>query len=172
MEIILKTPPALEPVTLDETRAFLRLSDEQERDTLPTLIAAGRAHVESLTGRALLKQEWQMTLKPPYPPSSPLVRMGAGHVRIQLPKPPLISVESVKLGEKDIPFTQEENKVILSPQFWNEMILINYWAGYGETAADLPPDLKMAVLMVIRCLYDDRPVDTAFLRPFRVLGLL
>lgn len=171
MKIILKTPPVLEPVTIDEARAFLRLANQQEQDTLPTLIAAGRAHVESLTGRALLKQEWQMTLKPPYPPSSPLVRMGAGHVVIHLPKPPLMSVVSVKLGEKDIPFQQEESKVVLSPQYWNETIKINYWAGYGETATDLPPDLKMAVLMVIRCLYDDRPVDTALLRPFRILSV-
>ncbi|MBA3814630.1 MAG: phage head-tail connector protein [Alphaproteobacteria bacterium] len=75
MELFLKTPSVQEPVTIDEVRSYLRLSSEQEDDTLPTLISAARAHVESITGRALLKQEWQVNLKPPYPHFSPLVRM-------------------------------------------------------------------------------------------------
>jgi hypothetical protein len=172
MELFLKTPPVQEPVSIDEVRSTLRLSSEQEDDTLLIMMTAARAHVESLTGRALLKQEWQMNLKPPYPRFSPLVRMRERNIVIDLPKPPLLRFESITLKDEPILFEREGSKVILDPRFWDEEIKIIFWAGYGESAAALPPDLKMAILMVIRCLYDHQPIDSALLKPFRVLQVV
>lgn len=117
MELLLKTPPDQEPITLEEVRSYLRISTEQEDDFLLTLIKAGRTHVESVTGRALLKQQWQMDLKPPYPLSSPLVKRLEKSLVIHLPKPPLLEVESVTVREEEIPFSREGSKVILSPVF-------------------------------------------------------
>lgn len=172
MELFLKTPPVQEPVSMDEVRSYLRLSAEQQDETLLTLIAAGRSHVENFTGRALLKQEWQMNLKPPYPRSSPLVKMRRKNVEIHLPKPPLLRIKAVTFMDTTISFKQEGSRIILDARFWNEEIKITFWAGYGKTAASLPPDLKMAVLIVIRCLYDDRPIELTLLRPFRVLHVV
>lgn len=171
MELLLKIPPVQEPITLEEVRSYLRISTEQEDDVLFTLIKAARCHVESLTGRALLKQQWQMSLKPPYPLSSPLVRRLEKSLVIHLPRPPLLRVESVMVKDEEIPFTQEGSKILLSPLFWEKELRISYWAGYGETGASLPPDLKMAVLMAIRMTYDHQPVDVPLLKSFKVYHL-
>ena len=172
MQLFLKTPPFQEPLRLEEVKAYLRLSFDQEEDFLRTLIAAARAYVEGITGRSLLKQAWELQIRPPYPPSSPLVKCVEKSIEIELPHPPLLEVEAVKLGKKDIPFGIEENKVILSSSFWNKEIFITYWAGYGETAASLPPDLKMAVLMATRFFYDNQEANLPMLRPYKVHRLI
>ena len=62
MELFLKSPPIQEPLTIDEVRTYLKISIKQEDEFLLSLIKSARAHVESVTGRALLKQQWQMDL--------------------------------------------------------------------------------------------------------------
>lgn len=171
MELLLKNSPEQEPITLEEVKSHLRISTEQEDDLLLTLIKAARAHVESVTGRALLKQQWQMDLKPPYPLSSPLVKRMEKNLMIHLPKPPLLEVASVRIRDQDIAFRREGSKVLLSPHFWEQEISVVFWAGYGETGAALPPDLKMAVLTVARCFYDHQPLELPMVKPFRVYGL-
>ena len=168
MELFLKTPPTQEPVTVEEVRDTLRLSSTQEDERVRVLISAARAHVEHVTGRALLKQKWQMTVKPPYPRSSPLIKRSERDLIIALPKPPLLGISSVKVKEKPVGFRREENKIILPTTFMDEEIRITYWAGYGETPLLLPPDLKMAVLEGIRCLYEQQPLDLPLLTPFKV----
>lgn len=172
MELLLKTPPAQEPLTIEEVRSYLRLSVEQDGGSATLLVASARAHVETITGRALLKQKWQLNLKPPYPLSSPLVQRRAKNLLISLPKPPLLSVEAITFKEEAIPFEQEGNRLILSPRFWDKAICITYWAGYGETADSLPPDLKMAVLMATRFFYDQQPMDLALLKPYKVFHVV
>ena len=94
------------------------------------------------------------------------------NVVIQLPKAPLLKVESITMAEEEIPFTNEGHRIILSALFWEKEISITYWAGYGETAASLPPDLKMAVLIVTRCFYDRQSVDATLLNPFKIFHLV
>jgi hypothetical protein len=172
MELILKTSPRHEIIGIEEVRAYLRLSSDQEEGTLPTLISAARAHIESYTGRSLLKQAWQLNLKPPYPRCSPLVRVLENNVILELPRPPLLKVNSVKVKDEEVVFQVEDGKVILSSRFWDKTISVTYWAGYGKRPEALPPDLRLAVLMVIRCLYDGQPVDGSLLRHFRVLRVV
>jgi hypothetical protein len=172
MQLFLKTPPAQEPLTQEEVKAYLRLSTDQEEGFVRMLIASARAYVEGVTGRALLKQEWEMQIKPPYPSSSPLVKREGESVEIELPHPPLLKVEAVKTEEKIILYEVEENKVVLSSLFWNTKLSITYWAGYGETALSLPPDLKMAVLMATRFFYDHQKVELPLLQPFKVLKIV
>lgn len=171
MELFLKTPPAIEPLTLEEVRSYLRMSSQQEDDGLLTLISTARAHLERITGRALLKQQWQMDLKPPYPRSSPLVQRRERNIIIHLPKPPLLGIKAIKVRGKAISFKREESKVILPTIFMEEEIRIIYWAGYGETPAALPPDLKMSVLMAVKCFYEHHEVDLPLLKPFKVFHL-
>lgn len=172
MKLFLQVPPSQEPLTREEVRAYLKLSEGQESDFLAPLISSARTYVEGLTGRSLLKQKWVLEISPPYPPSSPLVKVEEKSLEINLPHPPLLEVEAVTMKGQNIPFTVKESKVRLSSSFWNKEISIAFWAGYGETASSLPPDLKMAVLMATRCFYDQQKGDFSLLTPFKVHHLI
>ena len=172
MQLFLKTPPATEPLTLEEVKTYLRLQSDEEDGFLHTLIASARAYVEGETGRALIKQKWLMEIKPPYPSLSPLVKGTGKSLEIDLPCPPLLEVETIKVGKNDVPFTTVESKIKLPLFAWDKELSITYWAGYGETCESIPPSLKMAVLMATRFFYDNQKVDLPMLRPFKVLRIV
>ncbi|EKE10379.1 MAG: hypothetical protein ACD_16C00043G0006 [uncultured bacterium] len=172
MRLTLRTPVSQEPFSLDEVKRFLRITSDQEENLLQHLLYSARAYVEDMTGRALLKQQWLLEMKPPYPRASPLVRQREGHIEIMLPRPPLLKIVSVEVQGKAISHDSEENRVILAPSFWNQSLSILYWAGYGEEAQSLPPTLKHAILIVLAAFYDHQKVDTSLLTPFRVHHLI
>lgn len=57
------TPPASEPITLDEVKRDLRIDDTRFDTTIPTLIQLARERCESITGRKLVTQTWATTLE-------------------------------------------------------------------------------------------------------------
>ncbi len=61
MSSILLTAPAVEPLTLVEAKAFLRVESNDDDDVIAALIAAARVHVESDTRRALITQSWRLS---------------------------------------------------------------------------------------------------------------
>jgi hypothetical protein len=168
MRLVKKINHQGEIFTLEEIKVFLRLQGDQEDTLLSTLLSSAQAYVEDVTQRSLLKQQWELTLKPPYSPPSPLVRRREKHIEISLPRPPLIAVESVQDKETPLPYIIEANKVILSPMHGDKSISILYWAGYGEESTALPPTLRHAILMVLRAFYDQQKVDLSLLSPFKV----
>lgn len=155
--------PAEEPVSLAEARAFLRLDDTAEDGLVTTLIAAARLHVESLTGRALVNQSWRLVLDAW--PDLPV---------LTLPVSPLVSLVAITAFDAD----GDEHALSLS-QFQLEggvtparLLLpasiagmpamrerlgleIDYVAGYG-TAADVPADLKRALLALVAHWFEHR----------------
>ena len=62
MSLQLITPPALEPVTLDEAKAHLKVDTTDDDALIERLIAAARARAEWHTGRAFLTQSWILWL--------------------------------------------------------------------------------------------------------------
>ena len=62
MASILLTPPAVEPLSLAEAKAFLRVETADDDSLIAALIAAGRIHVERQAGLALITQGWRLVL--------------------------------------------------------------------------------------------------------------
>ena len=60
MSSILLTPPAVEPVTLADAKAYLRVDNDDDDAVISALIAGARAHVEAQTRRALITQTWRL----------------------------------------------------------------------------------------------------------------
>jgi len=152
--------PAQEPVTLAEAKAFLRLDDSAEDGLVSTLITAARLHVEGITGRALMAQDWRVVLDA-WPPDR----------SVRLPVTPLMSVTKITAydGEgigHEIPVAQfwPENGRLLLPLNVAGMpvlrerqgIEVDYRAGFGEATSDVPADLRQALLALVGYWFEHR----------------
>lgn len=172
MQLTCLTPPAVEPLTADDVKWYLRLPEETEGQHLQDLISAARSYVEGTTGRALLKQQWRLNLSPPYPKSSPLIKKESEQIKVYLPHPPILSIEEVSLKSQPTQYTSEGDKVFLSSFCWGKDISITYWAGYGNTTESLPFNLKMGTLMATRLFEFHEPVDLSLLTTFKVFHIV
>ena len=180
MSLQLNTPPAAEPVTLDQAKAWLRVESGGDEDALiAALVAAARARAEWHTGRAFVTQAWTLWLD-------------RAETRIAIPLPPLLSVQSVTLYKRDDSALVLEagdytvdaagSRVLLKVAPFElrpvNAAAVAFTAGYGD-AADVPADIAQAVLQIVSALYEHRGGEAtptpdsalALLAPYRVVKL-
>lgn len=169
MGLTLVTPPAEEPVTLDEAKLHCRVdAGITEHDALlSALIVAAREQVESETGRALVSQTWRLTLDcfPPLP--------------IVLPRAPLVSVDSISyldtsgdsqtLNPAAYRVVTDEVLGKVVPVFGGQWpaarrtegaVTVKFVAGYGE-AQDVPQAIKQWILLAVGGWYGQREAIVA-----------
>ncbi|HEV7276142.1 MAG TPA: head-tail connector protein [Devosiaceae bacterium] len=160
MTAYLLAGPAAEPLTPAEAKAFLRLDDEAEDALVETLITAARLHVEGTSGRALLAQSWRLVLDG-WPADG----------IIKLPVSPLITLTGVTAydtggaphGLALAQFRSEPSRLLLPDHIAGTPVLrprqgleIDYVAGYGVNAGDVPADLRSALLMLVAYWFEHR----------------
>lgn len=184
------TGPAVEPVTVTEAKAHLRVDFADDDTYIETLITAARMWVEEFTRRALVTQTWE------------LVGDGwpAGD-RIALPLGRLQSVTSITGTDEDgtatvvssssyvVDANGEPGRVVLkSSSAWPSTTVkpggfaVRFVAGYGLAAA-VPGPVKAAILLLVGHLYENRedvvvglmatqvPMGArALLWPYRIVG--
>ncbi len=167
MTIYLLAGPAEEPVSLAEAKAFLRLDDTAEDALVTTLVTAARLHVEGTTARALLAQSWRLVLD-----------CWPANRAVRLPVAPLLSLTAIaaydEAGTKHELDGGQFEIDAATPQLFvpgevagmpllreRQGIEIDYVAGYGDDAEDVPADLKQAVLALVAYWFEHR--DTAVL---------
>ncbi|MFH5927148.1 head-tail connector protein [Roseomonas xinghualingensis] len=192
MELRLVTPPTEGPIALDEAKAHLRVDGDAEDFTIDTLLAAAVQHVETVTHRALMPQEWSVIHSVPW----------AAHrcrsAPLGLPNPPLravtrvesldaaglateMPVDTFRVLMPSGPTAGAASIVPLSGWAWPDTgIRITYQAGYAGADA-VPRALKAAILLVLGDLFENReggsqgrayvvnPTVERLLRPFVVL---
>jgi len=161
MSLVLVTPPAVEPVSLAEAKAHLRIDDTADDAVVSALITTARNLVEEHTSRALVSQTWELQLD-----GWPCV--------IRLPRPPLVSVLSITYTDPNgaertlapaaykVDTVTEPGRIVSAyglswPDCRDEIaaVRVRYSAGYGP-AADVPAALRHAVLLTAAHLYDHR----------------
>jgi len=155
------TAPVSEPLTLAEAKAHLRAVETDDEDAYITaLIVAARQGAERF-GRSLMPQTLELALDAFTPV-------------IKLPRPPLISITSVKyLDESGVLQTMDADDYLLNthdepaqlqPAYgtsWpatrsqSNAVLIRYQAGYAN-AASVPQEIKAWMLLRIGSLYENR----------------
>lgn len=181
MSLQLTVPPAEEPVSLAEARAWLRVeSGNDEDDLIGQLIVAARIRCEWHCGRAFVTQGWTLWLD------------GLGDGLVALPLPPLAGVDSVTLYDTgDVATVLDASgyrvdapggRVIFAAAHPGLRavagIAIAFTAGYGDAAA-VPADIKSAILQTVAWLYEHRGGDAmpvpdgalALLAPYRAARL-
>lgn len=163
----LMTGPVVEPVTVDEVKLSLRFPLTSEDPLIAMDIAAGRLHVEQETGRQLLEATWVRSLEG-FPADG----------LIELPRPPLLAVESVTYADGDVDVVVDPAAyVVHAPRdayarrgwlrpvaggTWPTVtratgaVRVQYRAGYGPAATDVPDLLRVALLYVIGSFHQFR----------------
>jgi uncharacterized phiE125 gp8 family phage protein len=161
MGLTLKVAPSVEPVTLAEAKLHCKMDSADDDALITALIVAARQQAEHRTNRALVTQQWELTLE-------------AFPDLIELPKPALVSVQSVKyLDDNGVLQTlaSTEYQVVISeligyiqPAFgktWPscrvqpDSVVVAYTCGYGAADA-VPQSIKAWMLMAIGTMYNQR----------------
>lgn len=164
MTSILLAGPATEPVSLAEAKAYLRVDTADEDDLVQTLIAAGRVHLEALTRRAMIEQTWRLSLDD-WPSGN----------EVRLPLGPLAALVAVRVYDPDDAATtltlsqflvdvgSTPGRIVLPPGVEGEplkrdalAIEIDYTAGYGAAATDVPDALRQAMLALVAHWFEHR----------------
>ena len=191
MTAALITAPALEPVTLADAKAHLRLDSGDDDALLTAAIAAARVHVEALTRRCLIEQGWRVyldrwprrrivTLVP-----APLISVDAVTVYDANGDPAVVDADDYEVDTVAVP-----GRLVLSGSAPVAVgravngIEIDVTAGYGPSSVDVPAPLRQAIMTLTAHWYEHRGVVghdmagavpphgfDALIAPYRMLSL-
>ena len=143
--------PGEEPVTLAEAKAWCRIDASDEDALVTALIAAARLQVESLTGRALVTQSWRLTLDCP---RGRLVVLPVVPVRVATAIAMATRSASRAAGRRGAAGRARATAARRSTT-----------PPATATAADVPADLKQAVLALVAYWYENRDLRWRRRRP-------
>jgi uncharacterized phiE125 gp8 family phage protein len=172
--------PLMEPITLADVQRQTRIDDlSSESVEIDLFIQAVRQRAESVTRRALMTQQWEATLNE-FPP---MERFPQGRGPLQIPLPPLKSVEAIIYTDPagveqtmdpasyrvitDIaPNCQPGFVVPVYGACWPAtlddigVIRVQFTAGYGNDPGDVPAGIRQWLLLNIASLYENRESAT------------
>ncbi len=166
LRLSLVSGPSVEPISRTEAESHLRLVSNEEAGTLTRLIQVGREWLETGTRRALISQQWDLFLD----------QFPASAQAIELPKPPLISVDSITYIDADgatqtfaaadyeVDTATEPGRVRPVPdKVWPiaqddrlNAVTVRFTAGYGTDADDVPAGIRQGLLLVVEHLFENR----------------
>ncbi len=161
MSLILTSPPAAEPLSLAELKAFLRVDGTEEDGLIGSVASAARAHLEALTRRAFVTQGWRI-LRDAWPPTGFLA----------LPLGPVRSLDAVTVttaeGAVAVPtdrFRLDGTAVpprlawrvgeVPQPAPRLAGIALDVTAGFGPPE-DVPPPLLQALRLLAAYWFENR----------------
>jgi uncharacterized phiE125 gp8 family phage protein len=185
MPSILLTPPAAEPLALDETRAYLRVEHADDDELIAALVAGARIHIEAQTRRALIAQSWRLVLDA-WPADG----------RIAVRPAPLQALTAVRVYDANgdaqaidiqafVPDTTASALAFMpwalpAPGRLAAGIELDVTVGYGDALA-VPEPLRQAVRLLVVHWYENRGVTgpgplmpagvAALLAPYRMVSL-
>lgn len=185
------TPPAVEPVALEELRAFLRVSHVAEDGLVARLGRAARERVCEETGRALTAETWRMAADVSEGRPKGMFRVFA------LRRPPYLSFVEARIAKDDgtsvaLPLSHvrvdaDGNAALLrldgylgDARAYRPVEVV--WRCGVEDADDAPDALKTAVMLLTAAAYERRDAAgapaaalpeavAALIAPYRVLKL-
>lgn len=177
--------PALEPVTLNEAKDFLRVNGDDDDALISELIVAARRAGEDFTRRTFIATTYKLSLDR-WPSRSDLddglwegVREGADksspNASLALPRPPLRSVTSVTtFDDTDAGTVWASSNYFVDTGSIPGRILprsgrapptaarvangieIVFKAGHGDAAQSVPRPLRQGLLMLVSHLHEQR----------------
>lgn len=175
--------PSIEPVTLAEAKAHLRITHSTDDALVTDIIKTARMACESFTGRAFITRNISLYLDI-WPSGGggswwDGVREGASVMAeamvLNIPRPPLFSVTDIRVYGADDTLTTfssenyfvdtvgpqgrivlKDSAAVPSPGRNTSGIEVRYTAGYGTTASAVPLPLREAVKQTVANFYENR----------------
>ena len=149
MSSILLTGPAVEPLSLDDARSFLRVENGDDDPLIAALIVSARMHVEGQGKTALISQDWR-----------PLKALKAARVYDCHGQPQTIDTHA---------FVPDRGASTLAFMPWTMPvpgriaagIELDVTVGFGDAAADLPEPLRQAIRLLVAHWYENRGLVAA-----------
>ncbi|MDW4550879.1 hypothetical protein R5H32_16070 [Defluviimonas sp. D31] len=154
MPAILKTPPAVLPVSRDELKAHLRVTSEAEDATLDACLEAATAEIDGLglLGRAMISATYEQLSAP-----------RAGWLELEITPPQSLTAITFTRADGSTfagdpaayPIVTDGERHWLAPAAWPaglgarpDAIRATYVAGFGAAPADVPAPLRHAVKLL------------------------
>lgn len=155
MDVVVTSEPEIEPVSVTEMRRHLRDydTDDTENDLVQNQIAAARQRAETFLRHRLITQTVELT-------------MTGFPAEIEIPVWPVQSVLSVKYDDKDgaeqtvsagnyrLVKTRPRRIAPVYGVVWPETgldydsVRVSVKVGYGAAPADVPADIRAAILLI------------------------
>ncbi|MDZ7871893.1 MAG: phage head-tail connector protein [Rhizobium sp.] len=170
MTIIELNPPTVEPLTLVEIRAHLRLDTEEEDALLSALAIVAREHLERETGLVLAARDFRLCLDDW--PAEGIVTIPRGPVRAVTSvtvydgegEPQAVDLDGHLLDGQARPARLWLRDVPQPGRALNG-IEVELSAGFGESGQDVPETLKRAMLLHVAAMFACRGVVAAEAQP-------
>lgn len=167
MSISLVTAPVKEPITTAEAKAHLRVDISDDDTYIDSLVVVGRRSCEYIANKKFISQTWNLLLEG-FPGSNIL----------ELPKTlgPLQSVTHIKYYDDEdadttfnasnyvVDIYSNPARVVLKNAIaWPSDVLrvvngveIQVVVGYGDDEADIPMEIRQAMLLAVGHYYENR----------------
>jgi uncharacterized phiE125 gp8 family phage protein len=148
------TPPSLMPVTVEETKAYIKIEDDTLAvdEMIERMIKSATTAIENYCCISVMPQTWEL-------------RSTSLDSSVELARPPLASITSIK-GVLNGVSTTVETSVYTADTVYNmaslntgmtwpaaDYYLVRYLAGY--TLATVPPAISQAVLDMVAYKYEN-----------------
>ncbi len=162
MRLVPLAAPTLEPVSIEEMKAHLRVDIPDDDGLIQAKVAAARQYAEQYTRRAFITQTWEMILD-------------RAPAEFEVPLPPLRAV--TKIETIDAAGTRSEVPI---SDYWVELggdspgrirladgsswpilrgfasFIVTFEAGYGAAAAAVPEKIREAIRKRAALFYEGR----------------
>jgi uncharacterized phiE125 gp8 family phage protein len=164
MPLVLTAGPAVEPVTLAEAKAHLRVDGTAEDTLVASLVVTSRLHVETTMGLSLVTQSWSWFFDA-WPrrravalPLRPVQSIAAVRLYDEAGAATLLAPESYFLDGASAPARLVRQGMLTWPRPGRvgNGIEIAFTSGYGDAAGDVPAPVRQAILLLVAHWYEFR----------------
>jgi uncharacterized phiE125 gp8 family phage protein len=146
--------PQIEPITLTEIKLYLRIDSNDENNLLNNLIKAASQTAEEFLGKSLITQTWQLQYDY-YTPAC-----------VNLPRGPVQEIAEVNIVAADFNVTTlapsayrlsaGNAQIIFEAAPMGQLVQIQYIAGFGDAAADVPEPIRQGIAQHVAHMYENR----------------
>jgi uncharacterized phiE125 gp8 family phage protein len=161
------TPPAVEPVSVSEAKAHLRVDISDDDSYIQNLVSSAREWCEQYLDRTLINTQWTM-------------RLDSFPYEIELPRPPIatsgtatavsltytlgddstatLSTTAYRVDRNSTPGVVRQLRAGTWPANLDDYnaVAVTWWAGYGASGTSVPAGIRHAILMLVGHWYESR----------------